>query len=94
MSLLNIPKEYMLEDIVIYDEWRFKMHLSAVLTLNNYKEIYVGGSHLLSTFFRANDHYEITLDLIRWIIDIEPKASQSIISKRLIAAMYEAGFFG
>lgn len=94
MALLNIPKEYILEDIVIYDEWRFKMHLSAVLTIAGYKEIYAAGNHLLSTFFRANDHYEITLDLIRWIIDLEPNATTTIITKRLIAAMYEAGFFG
>jgi len=94
MYQINIPKEYVLERPACYDEYKFKMHLAAMLTITNFISLYESSSKLFNSFFETEEHAQIAYDLLRYIMDTEEIYNQEIIKKRLIISMCESGFFG
>ena len=94
MYTVSIPKEYILEEDAHYDEYKFRLHIVACLTVTTFSKIYSSGSKLFLSFFKKQQHKEIALDILKYVMDKEEVHSDEIITRRLIRGMYDSGFFG
>jgi len=93
MTRMSIPKEYVLESPAGYKEYRFRAHVAACLSVTSFTKIYEGAGRLFQSFFITEEHKEVALDLLRYVMDVDDRATRTIITTRLIAALNEAGYF-
>jgi len=96
----NIPRDLILENPANYDEFRFKTHLNGVMTVYSLQKIYDGNNKLYKSFFTRNpEHAEVAFFLLKHVIDttegtVNSVVFKDVVKKKLLLAMYEAGFFG
>ena len=98
---MKIPKEYFLETPANYDEFKFRNHLTAVLTLTSFavlKNCVLTDNpfahSLFASFFKTKEHKQLAYDLLQYVMDTEDTTDSNIIKQRLIIAMHQSGYFG
>lgn len=92
---MKIPREYYLEEPARYSRQKFCMHMFVVLQQHSIDALYGQDIPLFTSFFRKGEHTDIALDLLRYVVDIDPqnKSTDSLII-RLASALDQAGYFG
>lgn len=94
MTTQILPKELMLAQPVKYDEFRFRNHLSAALSLVTLASLYSKESSIYNGFFRNEDDKQLAYEILRYIIDREPNLPSGQMVRRYVILLNEAGFFG
>jgi hypothetical protein len=90
----TLPKELTLLQPARYNEEKFQSHLKATLTIVSFQSMYEKENRLFNTFFATDEHKELAYDIIKFIIDREPNIPKTLMIKKFVLALYEAGYFG